>query len=121
MISVDRSSRQALLDAAKVEKGRDMSRDPVNGSHSANDTIFANLFGRKVFSAPRPEGAAITLRRYLGVSTHKKALVSRFDREALSGFVNPQGYLLAQGLELMTQSGSVRMVPYDWLQLVGLG
>jgi hypothetical protein len=27
----------------------------------------------------------------LGVSTHKKVLVSRFDREALSGFVNPQG------------------------------
>ncbi len=29
----------------------------------------------------------------LGVSTNKKVLVSRFDREALSGFVNPQSYL----------------------------
>src|SRR5580698_777589 len=58
MISVDRSSRQALLDAAKVEKGRDMSRDPVNGSHSANDTIFAKLFGRKVISRDARPGAS---------------------------------------------------------------
>ena len=54
----------------------------------------------------------------MGVSTHKKVLVSRFDRETLSGFVNPQGYQLAEGLELMTQSGSVSMVPYDEVKLV---
>jgi hypothetical protein len=36
----------------------------------------------------------------------------------LSGFVNPQGYQLADGLELMTQSGSVSMVPYDEVKLV---
>jgi hypothetical protein len=28
-------------------------------------------------------------------------LVSRFDREPLSGFVNPQNYLLPEGLELL--------------------
>jgi hypothetical protein len=54
----------------------------------------------------------------LGVSTHKKVLVSRFDRDTLSGFVNPQGYLLSDGLELMTQSGSVSIVPYDEVKLV---
>jgi hypothetical protein len=54
----------------------------------------------------------------LGVSTHKKVLVSRFDRETLSGFVNPNGYLLADGLELMTQGGSVNRVPYDEVKLV---
>jgi hypothetical protein len=54
----------------------------------------------------------------LGVSTHKKVLVSRFDRETLSGFVNPQGYLLAEGLELMSQSGSVTLVPYEEVKLV---
>jgi len=54
----------------------------------------------------------------LAVSTHKKVLVSRFDRETLSGFVNPHGYLLAEGLELMTQSGSVNIVPYDEVKLV---
>lgn len=54
----------------------------------------------------------------MGVSTHKKVLVSRFDRDTLSGFVNPQGYLLSDGLELMTQSGSVSIVPYDEVKLV---
>jgi hypothetical protein len=54
----------------------------------------------------------------LGVSTHKKVLVSRFDRETLSGFVHPQGYQLADGLELMTQSGSVSIVPYIEVKLV---
>jgi hypothetical protein len=54
----------------------------------------------------------------LGVSTHKKVLVSRFDREPLSGFVNPQSYLLAEGLELLSQSGSVSIVPFNEIKLV---
>lgn len=54
----------------------------------------------------------------MGVSTHKKVLVSRFDRETLAGFVNPQGYQLAEGLELMTQAGSVSLVPYGEVKLV---
>ena len=54
----------------------------------------------------------------MAVSTHKKVLVSRFDRETLSGFVNPQGYLLEGGLELMTPSGSVNIVPYGEVKLV---
>jgi hypothetical protein len=54
----------------------------------------------------------------LGVSTHKKVLVSRFDRDTLSGFVNSPGYLLSHGLELMTPSGSVSVVPYDEVKLV---
>jgi hypothetical protein len=54
----------------------------------------------------------------LGVSTHKKVLVSRFDRETLTGFVNPQSYLLPEGLELLSQSGSVGLVPYAEIKLV---
>jgi hypothetical protein len=54
----------------------------------------------------------------LAGSTHKKVLVSRFDRETLSGFVNPAGYQLADGLELMTQGGSVSLVPYVEVKLV---
>ena len=54
----------------------------------------------------------------MGVSTHKKVLVSRFDREPLSGFVNPQSYLLAEGLELLSQSGSVSIVPFNEIKLV---
>jgi hypothetical protein len=54
----------------------------------------------------------------LGVSTTKKVLVSRFDRETLSGFVNPQSYLLSDGLELLTPSGEVSVIPYGEIKLV---
>jgi Family of unknown function (DUF6982) len=54
----------------------------------------------------------------LAGSTTKKVLVTRFDREPLSGFVNPQSYLLAEGLELMSQGGAVSIVPYDEIKLV---
>ena len=51
-------------------------------------------------------------------STNKKVLVSRFDREALSGFVNPQNYLLPEGLEILSQEGAVNVVPYGEVKLV---
>lgn len=51
-------------------------------------------------------------------STNKKVLVSRFDREPLSGFVNQQSYLLAEGLELLSQNGAVTIVPYQEVKLV---
>ena len=45
-------------------------------------------------------------------------LVSRFDREPLSGFVNPQNYLLSEGLELLSQDGAVNVVAYAEVKLV---
>jgi len=54
----------------------------------------------------------------LGVSTNKKVLVTRFDREPLTGFVNPQSYLLADGLELLSQEGAVSIVPFQDIKLV---
>lgn len=54
----------------------------------------------------------------MGGSTNKKVLVSRFDREALSGFVNPQNYLLPEGLEVLSQDGAVSVVPYGEVKLV---
>ncbi|HME07979.1 MAG TPA: hypothetical protein VKG25_13065 [Bryobacteraceae bacterium] len=51
-------------------------------------------------------------------STSKKVLVSRFDRETLSGFVNPQSYLSSTGIELLTASGSAQVVPYSEVKLV---
>ena len=54
----------------------------------------------------------------MGVSTHKKVLVSRFDRESLSGFVNPQSYLSAEGLELLSPAGAVSVIPYAEIKLV---
>jgi hypothetical protein len=54
----------------------------------------------------------------LAGSTNKKVLVSRFDREPLSGFVNPQSYLQAVGLELLSQDGAVAIIPYQEVKLV---
>ena len=54
----------------------------------------------------------------MAVSTTKKVLVTRFDREPLAGFVNPQSYLQAGGLELLSQSGAVSVVPYGEIKLV---
>ncbi|HTR35874.1 MAG TPA: hypothetical protein VMH80_08245 [Bryobacteraceae bacterium] len=54
----------------------------------------------------------------MGGSTNKKVLVSRFDRETLTGFVNPQAYLQREGLELLSQGGSVSVIPYSEVKLV---
>ncbi|MCC7496069.1 MAG: hypothetical protein IT160_00740 [Bryobacterales bacterium] len=45
-------------------------------------------------------------------STTKKTIVLRFDREPLSGFVNPQTFLAEHGVELLSASGSLLAVPY---------
>ena len=45
-------------------------------------------------------------------STNKKIVIQRFDREPVPGFVNPQSYLLAGGIEVLTVSGTVLLVPY---------
>ncbi len=39
-------------------------------------------------------------------------LISRFDRESLSGFVSPATYLQPAGLEVLTLTGTLMMVPY---------
>ena len=54
----------------------------------------------------------------MAVSTTKKVLVTRFDREPLAGFVNPNSYLQAEGLELLSQGGAVSVVPYAEIKLV---
>jgi hypothetical protein len=48
----------------------------------------------------------------LATSTSKKVLVERFDRETVSGFVNPSAWLTGSGLELLTTSGAVTVLPY---------
>jgi hypothetical protein len=57
------------------------------------------LFGRKA--------------RPVAGSTNKKVMIRRFDRESLPGFVNPQTYLQAAGIEILTASGNLLVVPYD--------
>jgi hypothetical protein len=45
-------------------------------------------------------------------STAKKVVVRRFERETLTGFVNPFSYLQPQNLELLRPDGSLSLLPY---------
>lgn len=51
-------------------------------------------------------------------STSKKILVRRFDRETLSGFVNPHSYLGVGGVEILSTSGSFQTVPYTEIKAI---
>ncbi len=54
----------------------------------------------------------------LAGSTSKKVLISRFDRESVAGFVNPQTYLLDGGVEVLTPSGTLAVIPYGDIKTV---
>ena len=45
-------------------------------------------------------------------STTKKVFVRRFDREPVQGFVSPQNYLQPNGMEVLTQDGSILLLSY---------
>lgn len=51
-------------------------------------------------------------------STNKKAVIRRFDREALSGYLNPNSYQQLTGVELLSEDGNVATVPYDEIKTV---
>ena len=48
----------------------------------------------------------------MAASTTKKAVLRRFDREPLAGYVNPLTYLQPDGVELLSAQGNVSAVPY---------
>jgi hypothetical protein len=48
----------------------------------------------------------------LAASTTKKALVRRFDREALQGYIHPVSFLQPDGIELLSAEGNVSRIPY---------
>jgi hypothetical protein len=54
----------------------------------------------------------------LAGSTTKKAVIRRFDRESVKGFVNPQGYLKPNGVEVLTPSGTIALVPFAEVKIV---
>jgi hypothetical protein len=54
----------------------------------------------------------------VAASTAKKVLIRRFDREPLTGFVNAQSYLQPGGVELLTPSGNLAVVPYGDIKVV---
>ena len=51
-------------------------------------------------------------------STTKKAIVRRFEKEALTGYVNPLSFLQLTGVELLSEDGNVSMVPYEEIKTI---
>lgn len=51
-------------------------------------------------------------------STAKKVIVRRFERESLTGFVNPISYLQATCLELLKPEGTLALIPYEEIKSV---
>ena len=51
-------------------------------------------------------------------TTNKKVVIRRFEREPVTGFVNPRTYLLPGGVEVLTQGGTVTVVPYSEVKVV---
>jgi hypothetical protein len=54
----------------------------------------------------------------LPASTTKKAVVRRYQRETLAGYVNPLSYLQPAGVELLSEAGNVSTIPYDEIKTV---
>jgi hypothetical protein len=54
----------------------------------------------------------------LAGSTTKKAVIQRFDKEALSGYVHPQSYLQLTGIELLSEQGNVATIRYEEIKTV---
>jgi hypothetical protein len=48
----------------------------------------------------------------LAGSTTKKAIIRRYDREPLAGYVNPVSFLQPAGVELLSAEGQIATVPY---------
>jgi AICAR transformylase/IMP cyclohydrolase PurH len=51
-------------------------------------------------------------------STTKKAIVDRFDRERIRGFVRPDSYLQPDGVEVLSADGTVALIPYAQVKAV---
>jgi hypothetical protein len=51
-------------------------------------------------------------------STAKKVVVRRFDRESLTGYVNPFSYLQPQSLEILKPDGALMLLPYGEVKSV---
>ena len=49
---------------------------------------------------------------------HQKALIRRYDRETLAGYVNPTSFLQPEGVELLSDQGHASIIPYPEIKLV---
>jgi hypothetical protein len=64
------------------------------------------------------EGKASKKTLSVAPTTNKKVLVTRFERESLSGFVQSPGGFREQSVELLTPSGSLLEIPYSEVKAV---
>jgi hypothetical protein len=48
----------------------------------------------------------------LSASTAKRAVLYRFDRQPVEGVVNPQAYLMREGIDFLTLTGNLQRIPY---------
>jgi hypothetical protein len=54
----------------------------------------------------------------LAGSTTKKAIIRRYDREPLAGYVNPVSFLQPAGVELLSANGDIATVPYPEIKSI---
>jgi uncharacterized protein DUF6982 len=54
----------------------------------------------------------------LAASTTKKAIVRRYDKESLAGYLNPLSFLQPTGVELLSADGNVATVPYGDIKAI---
>lgn len=54
----------------------------------------------------------------MATSTTKKAVIRRFQRESLAGYINPLSYLQPTGVELLSAEGQVVNIPYAEIKSV---
>lgn len=51
-------------------------------------------------------------------STTKKVIVRKIDGHSIAGYANPQTYLRAEGVEILTREGQTLLTPYEHLKAV---
>jgi uncharacterized protein DUF6982 len=54
----------------------------------------------------------------LAGSTTKKAIIRRYEKEPLAGYVNPFSFLQPAGVELLSAEGNVAIVPYSEIKSI---
>ena len=54
----------------------------------------------------------------MAASTTKKAVVRRFDREALQGYIHPVSFLQPDGVELLSAEGNVSRIAYSEIKTI---
>lgn len=54
----------------------------------------------------------------MAASTTKKAIVRRYDKESLAGYLNPLTFLQPTGVELLSADGNVAIVPFGDIKAI---